>query len=230
MGKFIDLTGHRYGRLVVIERAENNKHGISQFLCQCDCGNKKIICGKFLRDGDTISCGCFRKEVASNTHRKHGFRETRLYHVWQDIKTLCYNPNDSRYKYYGGRGIIVCDEWKDNFQAFYDWAIESGYKEEIQANGYNKWTIERIDNNGNYEPDNCCWATMEAQCNNTRRNRLIKYKGADFTVAQVAKERGLRGDTLLWRINNKTNIQEAIETPVKHYRKKNENLSNPVSN
>lgn len=119
------------------------------------------------------------------------------------------------YKNYGGRGITVCDEWRDDVQAFYDWAMKSGYKEELLPNGRSKWTLDRIDVNGNYEPSNCRWATVIEQANNRRKNHFITYNGETLTIAQIAIKYGIKSSVLSWRIRDGWDIKRAIETPIK---------------
>lgn len=173
--KFRDLTGKRFGRLTAITRLGSDARGSSYWQCKCDCGNTVKARIDQLTSGMSKSCGCLKREVAAATTKRrnqenkdlkygaltHGeSRRTRLYSIWNGIKQRCLNPNDRAYKYYGGRGITVYKEWMD-FIPFRDWAKANGYDESLE--------IDREDNDGNYEPDNCRWVTHRVNMNNTRR-------------------------------------------------------------
>lgn len=155
----IDITGNRYGKLVVVERAENyiqeNGHVLAMWLCQCGCGNKRIIPSYLLRYGKIKSCGCVRAS------RKHGCSHERLYHIWVGMKQRCNNPKNKWYKNYGLLGVRVCDEWQHDYMAFRTWSHQNGYSEKL--------TIDRINPYGNYEPSNCRWITNEEQQKNKRK-------------------------------------------------------------
>lgn len=147
---FKDLTDVRFGRLVAIERGPNDSKGKTVWKCRCDCGNEKYIRATSLQQGLIKSCGCLR----------HGLRHTRLYTIWSHMQQRCENPKHNRYHLYGGRGISICPEWRNDFYVFYEWAMCNGYKDTL--------TIDRINPDGNYEPQNCRWATVSEQNRNRR--------------------------------------------------------------
>jgi hypothetical protein len=191
MGKRIDLTGQRFGRWQVLEIV-GYKKGV-YWLCRCDCGNVKEVRSDRLRDGRSTSCGCFKNEVTAKETgakiRKHGKWNTRIYHIWQHMKQRC-SPSCPKHEIalYYERGIKVCDEWLDNFEAFYEWSIAHGYQDEL--------SIDRIDPNGDYCPDNCRWATAREQTNNRRNTRYIEYEGQRMTLSDVAMKTGIPYSTL----------------------------------
>lgn len=170
MGKFIDLTDKKFTRLKVVKRDIDNKNGHATWICECDCGNKLSVNGSKLRNGRIKSCGCLRRESPIT----HNMSHTRLYGIWHGMRERCRNINKEYYDRYGGRGVSVCEEWENNFQAFYDWAIVNGYSDKL--------SIDRIDNDGNYEPNNCRWTTQSIQCQNQgiKSNNLSGIKGVSW--------------------------------------------------
>lgn len=211
MKNFKDITGKRFGRLTVIERADNYKDGSAMWKCRCDCGVVKIIKSYSLRTGTTVSCGCYKREKAIETGTKyftHGESGTRLHNEWKSMKARCYNPNNKRYNRYGGRGITICEEWKNSFESFRDWAIANGYDDSL--------TLDRIDSNGDYEPSNCKWATQKEQQNNRCNNRRIEYNGKTQTITQWAEEVGIKEATLRHRLKCGWSIEKAMTEPLKN--------------
>ena len=177
MYKFNDLTNKRYGKLVVIKQSGRTKDRHILWECKCDCGNIINVSSHDLTTNHTKSCGCLQKEVIKNLRFKHGDRDNRLYSVWKTMKKRCENPNCKSYKYYGARGIKVCDEWHD-YSVFKEWAYNNGYDD--KAKKYD-CTIDRIDVNGDYEPSNCRWVSMKVQNNNKRRKEVTNH-GRNRTI------------------------------------------------
>ena len=200
-----DLTGREYGRLKVLQRAEN-RAGRVCWRCLCECGTIKDIPAKTLLNGTAQSCGCLQKERASEANGKHRMRKTRLYEIWYGIKRRCEDQNREAYKDYGGRGIIVCPEWRDSFEAFRDWALANGYQEGL--------TIDRINVNGGYEPENCRWITMEQQQRNRTNSRFLTFNGETHTLAEWAEITGIRWGTIKARLNSGWTTERTLTEPV----------------
>ena len=167
----IDLTGQTFGRLAVLECVGKNKHGKYLWRCLCSCGNEIIAVGNNLTSGNTGSCGCLRKEFPNNT--THGMKGTKIYSVWCAMKNRCYNQNFSQYDDYGGRGIKVCQRWHV-FQNFYDDVSK------LPHFGEQRYSLDRIDNGGDYCPENCRWITMKEQENNRRNTVKVMYNGEEL--------------------------------------------------
>lgn len=220
MGVIKDLTGQKFNRWTVLEYAGKDKHNNALWLCECDCIDKtrRIVNGNNLRRGISTSCGCWQKELAKENciernidtgaqyARKHGLSGSRIYRIWCDMKSRCYRKKDAHYFLYGGRGIKIYDEWKNDFMTFYNWAIDNGYNETL--------TIERIDVNGNYEPNNCKWATFDEQANNKRCSRIYTYNNKTQTLKQWANEYNINYHTLTSRIDEfNWDFEKALITP-----------------
>lgn len=191
----------KYGRLTVIRRVGRNKHGHPLIECRCDCGNLVQVELGSLRSGNTKSCGCYWREVVTRVNSTHGMTNTSLYNTWRGMKERCLNQNSSNYKNYGGRGIKICPEWLD-FENFKKWALKNRYR--------NGLTIERIDNDGDYCPENCRWASRLEQGNNKRNNHMITYRGETKSVASWARKYGINYTTLQSRLQSGWPIEKAL--------------------
>lgn len=186
--------GEKFGYWEVIKETKDRK-----VLCRCECGTEKEVQKKHLISGASTSCGCFRNQISSERMKeknplnvKHNMYKSRLYGIWHGVKERCYNPNNGQYHNYGGRGIKACDEWQE-FIPFKEWALNNGYDATL--------TLDRIDFNGDYEPNNCRWITIQAQQYNKRTNHLLTYNGRTQTLTEWADERGIKRNTLDARIN-----------------------------
>jgi hypothetical protein len=210
----IDLMGKRFGRLLVIrenpERAEKSR--AVQWQVKCDCGMEKLVTGAALVSGRTVSCGCLQKELAASALLKHGeggHNQTRLYRIWAGMKNRCYFQGNKHYKSYGGRGIMVCSQWKDSFEAFRDWANLNGYRDDL--------SIDRKNPDGNYEPSNCQWVTDDDQRWNKRNTRKIQYHGKEYTVKEFS-ERFRIPHTVLYNQKNMGGYgEDKLEGLIKKY-------------
>ena len=204
--KFQDLIGKKFGKLIVLNHFINEK-GNRVCICRCECGNIKEILSNSLKSKNTVSCGCYGISLLRKYRfKKHGKYRTEEYKVWSGMKQRCYNNQSESYPYYGGRGINICDKWLNSFENF--------IKDMGKRPGKN-YSIERIDNNGNYEPGNCRWATIKEQGNNKRNNINIEYKGKIKTIGEWADEFGFNRDTLLQRFKKNNNFEEIIKTKTK---------------
>lgn len=191
-----NYIGNRFGRLTVISECfYKNKNAYCE--CKCSCGNKKTVKLHNLLNGKTKSCGCFNKELSkrrmlqNNISSIHNLSRTRIYGIWQAIKQRCYNPNNDRYKDYGARNIKIIEEWKNNFISFYNWAMANGYKDNL--------TIDRINVNGDYCPENCRWITNQDQQNNRRNNHFVLFCGETYTLAQLSRLLNIPESTLWYK-------------------------------
>lgn len=209
----VDVVGLKFGRLTVIKRVGSNGHS-SIWLCRCECGKMKEVTLPHLRQGSVRSCGCLAKEAASKRGclskigeraYKHGdSHHNHLYGVWGAMKRRCYNPHVAYYELYGGRGIEVCRQWHD-YLSFKTWALSSGYRQGL--------TLDRINPDGNYEPSNCRWITIQEQQRNRRNNRYYEYHGKFYTVKEIAEMVGLKPRTIQGRIERGWIIDNVVETP-----------------
>ena len=207
MAKKLEIKqGEKFGKWTIIEEIApkiiSNKPR-RMFRCKCECGNigeVQLVC---LRNGHSTSCGCEQKKKASAANTKHRLEKHPLYSTWKNMKKRCNNPNASEYENYGGKGICVCEDWSNNFQSFYDWSIDNGWSKEL--------TIDRIDTNDNYCPENCRWATIEIQMNNTTKNHYIEYSGDTYTLSTLAKHLNIPYNIVRYRLSNcKWNVEQLI--------------------
>lgn len=213
--KAVDMAGMRIGRLTVISRAENTKNNKAQWLCKCDCGNMKVISRTHLKR-NTVSCGCYSAEIARISHTTHGMRKTRIYRIWSGMKDRCCNTKSKYWGNYGGRNITVCEEWKKSFESFLKWSNDNGYNDNL--------TIDRIDNNKGYSPDNCRWVTYKVQENNRSNNRILEYNGESHTVSQWSEITGINQRVISQRLYYGWCIDRIFNTPINE-RSKNGRIS-----
>ena len=191
--RLIDRAGQRYGHLTVV-KYDGHRNGRAYWLCQCDCGNQKVIAARDFASGTTKSCGCMQHAHGLRKYGDAEYRNPSLYRTWNTMKQRCENPNREKYSIYGGRGIKVCDEWQDP-NAFIDWSLSNGYEKGLQ--------IDRIDNNGNYSPTNCRWVTGKENCRNRRSNVILTIDGVSKTVIEWCEETGLKHFTVYYWVRTK---------------------------
>jgi len=200
-----DITGKRFGRLVVKEFVGRNKKYQSIYLCLCDCGNMREVKGFRLKNGETKSCGCLHKEVTSTINYKHGNckkeKRTSEYQVWNQMIQRCHNINNKRFPHYGGRGIKVCDRWRYSFENFL---------EDMGKKPGKEYSIDRTDNNGNYEPGNCRWATQKEQCKNTRKNVWLECDGIKMIKVDWQRELGVSNVFIDKRLKKNIPFSEVV--------------------
>ena len=208
------MIGLRFERLVVVKETQKTKDGHKKWLCVCDCGNQTIVDGRDLRRGKTRSCGCLLHEYSKNQKNnfKHGDNHIRLYKIWVNMRDRCNRKKNKNYKNYGGRGIHVCKEWED-YIMFKKWALNHNYNDNL--------TIDRINVNGDYSPENCRWITIQEQANNKRNNKKITYNGETHTIAEWSKIKGYSKGLISSRLSKGWEVEKAIETPpIKNISKK----------
>lgn len=205
------MVGRRFGKLVAIAAMPTSKNR-RMWTCLCDCGNTTVVLEANLKNGNTKSCGCLQKErtAANNRARiRHDMSGTPIYKVWLHIKDRCLNENNKDFKHYGGRGVSIDECWKSDFQAFYS------YVSKLSHFGEKGYSLDRIDNNGDYAPNNVRWATTKEQGNNRRTNRKVEAFGEKHTVAEWSEMTGIKYRTLMARLNRGFAIEEALTKEVK---------------
>lgn len=207
----MDLTGKHFGKLTVICRGPDriNKSGKSvRWKCICECGVETLVDGRHLKNGHTKSCGCEKQISAQKMGKQqatHNRYPTRLYHIWNGLKMRCQNKNNDRFSAYGGRGITVCAEWAGSFETFRDWALANGYRDDL--------SIDRINVNGDYCPENCRWVSMKTQCENRSNNNLLKLDGETQPVSVWAERIGVSADLLYSRKRKGWTDEQILKTP-----------------
>jgi hypothetical protein len=202
MGRFRDLTGERFGRLLVEGKGGYNKHHQLYWRCECECGKRKEVLGSLLRNSMTQSCGCLQKESISKVNFKHGMAKSNIWSIHRSMMDRCYSPNNKAYKHYGARGISVCDRWHD---------FESFFKD--MGNKPDGMSLERVNNNGNYSPDNVIWADSKTQANNRTNSVMLTYNNRTQTMAQWCEEIDLKIATVWARLNKYGYSVEQALTP-----------------
>ena len=210
------LVGRRFGRLVVKERVENDASNHIRYKVICDCGTEKIVRKDSLLDMSIQSCGCLQKEKVKEACTTHGYSHERLYSVWDGMKQRCLNPNHVAYSNYGGRGIQVCDEWKNDYVKFREFMLANGYDPEAP---FGECTIDRIDNDGNYCPENCRVISVQEQQNGKQDVFSFILDGKRTTVTGAARMRGKTRSCVQYRLAHGWSLDEALEEPLREVRK-----------
>lgn len=198
--KIKDIKGQKFGKLLVVEHVGFSCDNHALWKCVCDCGKELITIGSSLRRGDTTSCGCYQIERST----KHGLKHTKEYEAWLHLRARCYNPNEKYYNNYGGRGITVCDRWNNSIDGFLNFMKDMGKKPGKE------YSIDRIDNSGNYCPENCRWATFKTQNNNRRNNRYLTLNGETKTMQEWVNFLNIPRSTLKQRLHNGWSVEEAL--------------------
>ena len=206
------LVGKTFGRLTVIkDSGERAKNGNILWECVCDCGKRRLVLGANLLNGQTKSCGCYSTDILKKVATKHGLskvngKHTKLFRAWDAMKQRCYNKNHASYKDYGGRGIDICTEWREDFEAFHDWSIANGFSDDL--------SIDRIDNDKGYSPDNCRWVDAKTQIRNRRNTVTYNWKGSEYTLAELGELTGINKMTIKSRLNSGATLEEALDPKV----------------
>lgn len=212
VSSFIDLQGEQYGRLTVISFAGRSASRHKPvWLCRCECGNLTHVVGETMRSQNhpVVSCGCWRREKCLEKTRTHGASKTREYRIWLSMKERCDKPSNDHYHRYGGRGITVCERWRANVESFLA---------DMGPRPSRAHSVERLDNDGNYEPGNCVWATNTVQSRNRSNNRYVTFQGRRMAASEAAEIVGIKPLTLLARLRMGWPEHEAITVPVEKQR------------
>lgn len=207
MSRKLQLEGKKFGRLKVLRQYGVDKSGKTIWECVCECGNHTFSLGSNLTSGKALSCGCLKNETISKRFKKHGMTKTRIYRIWQGMRRRCYDNKCKAYKNYGERGIVVCEEWKEGFQSFYDWAVNNGYSETL--------SIERKDVNGNYCPENCCWIPLSYQARNKTTTKRTKE---NKLALDIALNNSVIPSTMYGRLRNGMSVEESVSN--KNFKRK----------
>lgn len=205
--KIKNLINQKFNKLLVLEKCDSKNNRV-MWKCRCDCGNITFLSTYCLTSNHTKSCGCIKGKNFCKIRQHHNLTKTKIYSIWKDIKKRCNNPNFKYYKNYGGRGITICDEWKNDFMSFYTWSMQNGYNENL--------SIDRINNDGNYEPSNCRWTDRITQANNKRNNHFLTFNGKTLTISQWSRELNIPKSTIEYRLYcKKLPIEKILSTPIK---------------
>lgn len=210
-----DITGQKFGKLIVLRvgtpKIKPCGKTVKKWLCKCDCGNLAEVATSDLTSGHTTSCGCVKRNALAAATIKHGMTGTRIYNIYRGICARCYNKKSTAYVNWGGRGIIICSEWlgENGFNNFYKWSISHGYADDL--------TIDRIDNDGNYEPENCRWTSLLVQANNTRKNVYITYNGKTQSLPDWCRELDLEYSMIYVRYRRKWNVERMFNQPKREW-------------
>lgn len=204
----IDLIGRKFGRLTVLKFHSVNENYATFWLCRCSCGTEKPIRRSNLTNGSAKSCGCLNAELVKERATKSSLggrvKDERIYNIWQSMRQRCYYRKSTEFHRYGARGISVCAEWSE-YASFKKWALKNGYKDSL--------SIDRIDNDGDYRPENCKWSTPTEQANNRRNSLLIEFSGKNQTLAQWSKETKIHYSCLYGRMISGWDVEKMLTTP-----------------